>query len=90
MIAAIGSILLALCGLPEAVRAFKLKRCDIGWGMLLMWLFGELCLVIFALQTKQYVLLINYFANILFLAIMIFYKISPDPLPLIGDGRRQL
>jgi uncharacterized protein with PQ loop repeat len=77
MIAAIGSILLALCALPEAIRSFKLKRCDIGWGMLLMWLFGELFLVVFALQTKQYVLLINYGANILFLAVMIFYKLFP-------------
>jgi hypothetical protein len=77
MVAAIGSILLALCALPEAIRSFKLKRCDIGWGMLNMWLWGEICLVVFALQTKQYVLLINYGANILFLAIMIFYKLFP-------------
>lgn len=77
MIAAIGSVLLALCALPEAIRSFKLKRCDIGWGMLSMWLAGEICLVIFALQTVQYVLLINYFANILFLVIMVFYKLFP-------------
>lgn len=83
MTAAIGSILLALCALPEAIRSFKLKRCDIGWGMLLMWLLGELCLVVFALQTKQYVLLINYFANILFLAVMIFYKLFPKPNPVL-------
>lgn len=77
MIEAVGSVLLALCGFPEALRAFRLKRCDIGWGMLLMWLIGELCLVVFALQTKQHVLLINYFANILFLAVMLFYKLFP-------------
>jgi hypothetical protein len=77
VIAGIGSVLLALCGFPEAMRAFKYKKCDIGWGMLLMWLSGEICLVVFALQSNQHVLLINYFANILFLAIMIFYKIFP-------------
>jgi uncharacterized membrane protein len=70
-----GSILLALCGLPEAIRSFRSKRCDIGWGMILSWLLGEICLVVFAFQTKQYILLINYFANISFISIMLYYKI---------------
>lgn len=73
---AIGSVLLALCGLPEAVSAYREKRCGIGWGMLLMWLFGELLLTVFALQTKQYVLLINYIANLIFLGVMLRYKCS--------------
>ena len=74
MIAAIGSILLAICGLPEALRAFKNKKCDVGWGMLLLWLLGEIFLIIFAFQTKQYILLINYLANIAFILVMIYYK----------------
>ena len=74
MIAGIGSILLALCGAPEAVKCLRAKKCDIGWFMLLMWLFGEILLVIYAIQTKQFILLINYFSNILFVLIMIYYK----------------
>lgn len=74
MFATIGSLLLALCGLPEAYRAFKLKRCDVGYGMLLSWLIGELFLIVFAIQTTQYVLLINYLTNVLFIAIMLYYK----------------
>ena len=74
MIVTIGSILLALCGLPEAWKCYKEKKCTIGWPMLLMWLIGEILLIIFAIQTEQYVLLINYFANLAFVAIMIRYK----------------
>ena len=74
MIAAIGSVLLALCGLPEAIRSFKLKRCDVGYPMLILWLLGELCLIVFAIQTTQYVLLINYFANVAFILVMLYYK----------------
>jgi uncharacterized protein with PQ loop repeat len=74
MIATLGSILLAICALPEAMRTFKTKRCGIGWGMLISWLLGEVLLSIFAIQTKQYVLLINYVANLTFLGIMLYFK----------------
>lgn len=70
----VGSILLALCGFPEAYSAWRRKECHIGWGMLGMWLAGEILLSIFAIQTKQYVLLINYFTNLTFIVIMIRYK----------------
>lgn len=74
--ALLGSILLALCGLPEAIRSYRTKHCMVGWGMLNMWLLGEICLVVFAFDTKQYVLLLNYFSNIFFIAIMIYYKVT--------------
>jgi hypothetical protein len=76
MIAAVGSVMLAICALPEAIRAFQQKSCSLGWGMLLLWLFGEICLIVFALQTRQYVLLINYGANVAFLAVLIYYKVK--------------
>jgi hypothetical protein len=78
MIAAIGSIMLALCGLPEMIRTIQDRRCHVGWLMLLLWLFGEILLFIFACNTKQYVLLINYVANITFVSVMIYYKIYGD------------
>lgn len=43
--------------------------------MLLMWFIGEIFLIIFAVQTAQYVLLLNYVANVVFLVVMIYYKI---------------
>lgn len=74
MIETIGSILLALCGLPETIRTIKNKRCDIGYIMLFSWLGGELCLTIFAINCEQYILLINYLTNIFFISIMLAYK----------------
>lgn len=76
MVAAIGSILLACCGLPEMIRTIQDKRCHVGWPMLLLWLFGEICLIIFAFQTRQYILLINYFSNVAFVSVMCYYKIT--------------
>ena len=74
MIETIGSILLALCGAPEAWKCYKEKKCSIGWFMLILWFVGELLLIIFAMQTRQYVLLLNYISNLAFLLIMIRYK----------------
>jgi uncharacterized protein with PQ loop repeat len=78
MFVTIGSVLLAICGLPEAIIAYRTKNCTIGIVMLLMWFIGEFCLVIFALQTKQYILLINYIANLIFVYIMIYYKVKSE------------
>jgi len=81
MIVTMGSILLAICGLPEAITSYKTKRCNIGWGMLLCWLLGEILLSVFAIQSRQYVLLINYFTNLTILGIMIKYKIPQKSDP---------
>jgi uncharacterized protein with PQ loop repeat len=78
MIATIGSLLLAFCGVPEVYRSYKEKKCSIGWAMLLMWLLGEILLIIFALQTSQYSLLINYLANCGLIAVLLRYKIWPS------------
>lgn len=74
MIATLGSILLACCGIPESIKCFKTKSCDIGYPMLLMWLFGEILLIIFAIQSRQFPLLINYIANLTFVTVMLYYK----------------
>jgi uncharacterized protein with PQ loop repeat len=77
MIETIGSLLLALCGVPEVYRSYKEKKCAIGWPMLLMWFVGEILLIVFAIQTEQYSLLINYFANVGLIAVLLRYKIWP-------------
>ena len=76
LIGYVSGILLALCGLPEALRSIKNKRCDIGWGLLLMWLGGELGLLIYELKTMDIPRLINYSCNILFISVMIWYKLK--------------
>ena len=47
-----GGILLALCGLPEAYRTIKNKTCSVGWGFLIMWIAGEVCLFVFEFASE--------------------------------------
>lgn len=71
-------ILLALCGLPEAIKSYRTKRCDIGWGMLSIWLVGEVGLTIYELNTLAVPRLVNYGLNIVFVSIMMYYKLRRD------------
>jgi uncharacterized protein with PQ loop repeat len=74
----LGSILLAFCGLPQAIMSIRNKSSyGIAWGSLLMWLFGEIFTIIYIFPQMQYPLLFNYFANIVFLGIIIYYKLFP-------------
>lgn len=76
MIGWIGSILLGACGIPELYRTIKDNRCHVGWGMLLMWLIGEILVFIHVFKEIQDVaLLFNYGLNIAILIVMVYYKI---------------
>ena len=70
-----GGILLAFCGLPEAIATIVRGSCALSWGLLLMWLFGEIFVLIPVwLRVKKNWLLVNYIANIIFVLIMVYYK----------------
>lgn len=74
----IGSILLAFCGLPQAIESYKTKSsAGLTWGFLFMWFVGELCTFAYILPKMDLPLMFNYSANIIFLIIIIFYKIKP-------------
>lgn len=73
----ISSFLLAICGSFEALRSIKNKRCDIGNLMLYTWLLGEIGLTVYNLIAQDLILFINYGFNILFILIMVYYKVFP-------------
>lgn len=74
----LGSILLAFCGLPQAIESIKTKSSEgLTWGFIGMWFIGEICTFIYILPKMDLPLLLNYTANIIFLAIIIFYKLFP-------------
>jgi uncharacterized protein with PQ loop repeat len=74
----IGSILLAFCGLPQAVESYKTKNSDgLTWGFLGMWGMGEIFTIIYILPKWHWPLIFNYTANIIFIAIILYYKIKP-------------
>jgi uncharacterized protein with PQ loop repeat len=70
----VGSLLLALSGIPEMIRTIRDKRCHVGWGLLLMWFFGEVLCVVYGLQLGEIPLLINYLFNVVIISVMLFYK----------------
>jgi len=72
----IGGILLAFCGLPEAIKTIFVGSCALSWGLLLMWLFGEIFVLIPVwIAIKKNWLVMNYVANIMFVLVMLYYKI---------------
>ena len=74
----LGSILLAFCGLPQAIESYKTKCSDgLTWGFLFMWFLGELLTFAYVLPKLDLPLIFNYSANIIFLIIIIYYKIKP-------------
>jgi uncharacterized protein with PQ loop repeat len=74
----IGSILLAFCGLPQAIESYKTKNSDgLTWGFLGMWGMGEIFTIIYILPKWHWPLIFNYTANIIFIAIILYYKIKP-------------
>jgi uncharacterized protein with PQ loop repeat len=74
----IGSILLACCGIPQALLAFKQKHSDgVSWGMCLMWYIGEWCVLIYMFRSANWPLIFNFIMNIVTISIVIWYKIYP-------------
>ncbi len=72
----IGSILLAVCGIPEVVRTIKDNKCHLGWNFLLLWFGGELFMLTYVIPMKDLPLLLNYVFNTALVGIMLFYKIK--------------
>ena len=71
-----GSIALAFCGLPQAIESIRNGNSNgITWGFLSMWLFGEVCTLLYIIPKSSPPLIVNYSFNILFLIVIIKYKI---------------
>ena len=74
----IGSILLAFCGLPQAIESYKTKSsAGLTWSFLIMWGVGEIFTVIYIIPKWHWPLIFNYTANIIFISIIVYYKIKP-------------
>ncbi len=74
----VGSIMLAICGLPEAYLSIKRGYCKLSWSFLNLWLGGEiLTLIPILFKIKESYLIFNYSANIMFILIMLYYKKYP-------------
>ncbi len=74
----IGSILFAICGIPQALQSYKQKHSHgISKAFLMMWLAGELLTMAYIFPKQDYPLLFNYSVNIACLAVICWYKYRP-------------
>ena len=76
LIGYIGGFLLAICGIPEAYKTILNKRCDVGWGMLILWFLGEVLILCYSFWLIDFPLIINYTSNFLIVSILLTYKIK--------------
>ena len=73
-----GAILLSICGLPQAILSIKQKHSEgISWGLLNLWMTGEIFQLIYVIYLKNIPIALNCTANIIFLVVIIYYKIWP-------------
>ena len=73
----LGSVCFALCGIEPAWIAWKTKRSDLPWSLLVLWFFGELIYIINSFVIDSYAMLFNYGINFICLIILIYYRVRP-------------
>lgn len=73
----IGSACLSLCGLPLVITTIREGHCrGVDTYFILLWFLGEVLSLIYSLDKDVLPLLFNYGFNIVFITIVIFYKIT--------------
>lgn len=76
----IGSLLFAICALPQAIQCTKDGHArGLNWFFLIAWTGGELLTLIYIWPKQDWPLIANYVVNFVFLLIMLRYKISERP-----------
>ena len=72
------SVLLAFCGLPEALDSIRTGESALSYPFLLMWWSGETLAIAYVIlkskNVKLWPLMFNYGFNIIFISIILFNK----------------
>ena len=79
LIGALGSLLFALCAIPQAYSDWKLGRSELSYAMIYMWLGGSACMFVYIGNTISWYdpLIITYTINFVSLAVSLRYKMMP-------------
>lgn len=74
----IGSVLFAICGLPQAIACIRTGNAQGVDGLfLLAWLLGEIFTLIYVWPRSDWPLIFNYTMNLVFVLIIFKYKLRP-------------
>jgi uncharacterized protein with PQ loop repeat len=78
-IGAVGSSMLAICGLPQAVKSWREGHSDgVSAGMLALWGGGEALLLVYVAASYADVMLItNYTINLAVIGVIVWYRLRP-------------
>ena len=77
----VGALCFAFCAMPQAIKCHREKSADgLSWLFLILWLVGEICVSIYTYFTIGMLnpLMLNYAGNLIFLTVMIYYKVNPS------------
>lgn len=71
----VGSIMLALCGLPQAIKSYRTKSSkDISIWFLVLWLLGEVLTLVYVFPKLDWPLIMNYSFNIGLICVILKYR----------------
>lgn len=74
----VGSLCFAICGAPQAWLAYKQGHSrGISWGFLLLWISGEVMTLTYVIPKIDYPLIFNYVSNLIFLSVILYFKLFP-------------
>jgi uncharacterized protein with PQ loop repeat len=73
----IGAIAFSVCAVPQAIEAFKNKKCYINKTFLRLWLTGEVFTLAYAIGIGAKPMIVNYIVNGICLIIITYYNKSP-------------
>lgn len=74
----VGSILLAICGVPMAWRAIREGHAHgVAGGFLWLWYIGELMLTVYTAYLNEWALVFNYSINVIAVTVILRYKLWP-------------
>ena len=74
----VSTLCLALGGIPQAYKSWKDGHSQgLSWGMVILWLSGEVFLVAYAEPSKNWPVVVNGLLNMVIAAIILWYKVWP-------------
>lgn len=80
----LGGLLLAICALPQTIKVYKEKHANgISYLNLWLWFSGEVCMLLYVLNSNfSWPLFTNYFFNLVFVSIILYFKYFPKTLTI--------